>query len=105
MERHYCYSCKVEHMFLDEGEWRAIEPLVKQALLLQDRQARIARRKPKEPRAPDLWIPALEAFNRLTGEAVPHGYSLLHRQLIHTGKWKPRGPDGCPLPEKPEGAA
>ncbi len=105
MERHYCYSCNEEHMFLDEDEWRRIEPLVKQAFLLQNRYSRVRRRTRKLPAPPDPWRPAIDAYNRLTGEALTKGHSLHHRRLIHTGKWKPRGPDGCPLPDEPSGAA
>ena len=44
MERHYCFSCRDWHGFLDAAEWAQVEPLFREAQRAAARAGRIARR-------------------------------------------------------------
>ena len=86
MERHFTFSCREEHAFLDSDEWRIIEPLVKEAQTLSARYGRIRERIGHLPEFEDPWARPREAYNQLTGEHVTNGANLFHRQVAHVGK-------------------
>ena len=102
MERHYCYSCREPHAFLTVDEWAAVEPALMEGKRELARAWRVARRLRREgavdPRP--YYQAALDAYNTLTGEAVTNGYSLLHRQLLHTCKYLPRAADIAGVSER-----
>jgi hypothetical protein len=96
MERHCCYSCRESHAFLTAEEWAFVEPAIRAGVRELARARRIARRLGREAAVDHrpYYQAALDVYNGLTGEVVTNGYSLLHRQLIHTCKYLPHATAG-----------
>ena len=110
MERHYCYSCRDSHAFLDAAEWAQVEPLWRTAQLALAHARRIARRQHlpvPEAEVKRLYQPALAKHTEITGDPISNPYNLFHRQLVHECKWRPRADDPPPSssPQIDSGAA
>jgi hypothetical protein len=99
VERHYCYSCRDWHAFLDTEEWAQVEPLWREGQTAAARAGRVARRLQRPIPAAD-WLrcfqPALDKYTQVTGEKIESPHSLYHRQLRHECKWLPRADDPPP---------
>jgi hypothetical protein len=99
VERHYCYSCRDHHAFLDAAEWAHVEPLWRRGQTAAAREGRIARRL-KRPVPNADWMlcfqAALDKYTEITGDLIDNPHSLYHRQLRHECKWVPRRDDPPP---------